>query len=86
MRNRYPGRVTPYVLDDSASPALKTMARQFGFAYATRPDRGWFEKAGNLRFGFQISEGEYILLLDADLYRAPTCSTKRCHTWTRFPR
>ena len=42
------------------------MARQFGFAYATRPDRGWYKKAGNLRYGFQISEGEFILLLDAD--------------------
>ena len=71
MRNHYPGRVTPYVLDDSASPALKAMARQYGFAYATRPDRGWFKKAGNLRFGFQISDGEYILLLDADFAPRP---------------
>ncbi|MGI8450821.1 MAG: glycosyltransferase family 2 protein [Streptosporangiaceae bacterium] len=71
LRNRYPGRVTPYVLDDSASPALKAMARHYGFAYATRPDRGWFKKAGNLRFGFQISDGEYILLLDADFAPRP---------------
>ena len=71
MRDHYPGQVTPYVLDDSASPVLKAMARQFGFAYATRPDRGWFKKAGNLRFGFQISEGEYILLLDADFAARP---------------
>ena len=86
MRNHYPGRVTPYVLDDSASPALKAMARKFGFAYATRPDRGWFKKAGNLRFGFQISEGEYILLLDADFAPARMCSMKPCPTWTPFPR
>ena len=42
------------------------MARRFGFAYATRPDRGWFKKSGNLRYGFTISDGDYILLLDAD--------------------
>ncbi len=66
LRNRYPGQVTPYVLDDSANPELKAMARRFGFAYATRPDRGWFKKSGNLRYGFTISNGDYILLLDAD--------------------
>ncbi len=62
----YRGRVTPYVLDDSGSPKLKEMARSFGFAYATRPDRGWYKKSGNLLYGFEISESEFILLLDAD--------------------
>lgn len=66
MRRFYRGTVTPYVLDDSASPELKEMARDFGFAYATRPNRGWYKKSGNLLFGFQISQGDYILLLDAD--------------------
>jgi cellulose synthase (UDP-forming) len=66
VRRNYPGTVTPYVLDDSASPDLKAMAREFDFAYATRPNRGWFKKSGNLWFGFQISDGDYILLLDAD--------------------
>ena len=66
MSEHYPGVVTPYVLDDSHSPELKQMAREFGFAYATRPNRGWFKKSGNLYFGFQVSYGDYILLLDAD--------------------
>ncbi len=66
MSEHYPGIVTPYVLDDSHSPELKQMAREFGFAYATRPNRGWFKKSGNLWFGFQVSYGDYILLLDAD--------------------
>jgi cellulose synthase (UDP-forming) len=66
MSEHYPGVVTPYVLDDSHSPDLKQMAREFGFAYATRPNRGWFKKSGNLWFGFQVSYGDYILLLDAD--------------------
>jgi cellulose synthase (UDP-forming) len=66
LRRRYRGQVTPYVLDDSASPDIKAMARRFGFAYATRPNRGWFKKSGNLHYGFGISENEYILLLDAD--------------------
>ena len=66
LRERYRGPVTPYVLDDSASPDIKAMARRFGFAYATRPNRGWFKKSGNLLYGFGISDGDYILLLDAD--------------------
>jgi cellulose synthase (UDP-forming) len=66
MSEYYKGTVTAYVLDDSASPQLKAMARDFGFAYATRPKRGWFKKSGNLLWGFEVSRGDYILLLDAD--------------------
>ncbi len=66
MRRHYKGQVTPYVLDDSSSPEIKYMARKFDFVYATRPNRGWFKKSGNLWFGFQVSDGDYILLLDAD--------------------
>lgn len=66
LRASYGGKLTPYVLDDSARPEVKRMAREFGFAYATRPDRGWFKKSGNLKYGFEISDGEFIVLLDAD--------------------
>ncbi|MEY9870974.1 cellulose synthase (UDP-forming) [Streptacidiphilus sp. MAP12-33] len=66
LRDRYPGVVTPYVLDDSASSELAAMAVDFGFVYGTRYDRGWFKKAGNLHFGFENSDGQYILILDAD--------------------
>jgi cellulose synthase (UDP-forming) len=66
VSEHYQGTVTPYVLDDSHSPELKEMAREFGFAYATRPNRGWFKKSGNLWFGYQVSYGDFILLLDAD--------------------
>ena len=66
LSRSYKGQVTTYVLDDSASPELKAMARKFGFAYATRPNRGWLKKSGNLLHGYQISQGDFILLLDAD--------------------
>jgi cellulose synthase (UDP-forming) len=66
LSRSYQGEITTYVLDDSASPELKAMAREFGFAYATRPDRGWLKKSGNLLYGYQISRGDFILLLDAD--------------------
>ena len=66
MSEYYQGTVTAYVLDDSASPELRAMARDFGFAYATRPKRGWFKKSGNLLWGFEVSNGDFVLLLDAD--------------------
>ncbi|WP_133917607.1 glycosyltransferase family 2 protein [Streptomyces sp. NBC_00582] len=66
LADRYPGRATAYVLDDSASPELAAMAEEFGFEYGSRPNRGWFKKAGNLHYGLGISDEEYILILDAD--------------------
>jgi cellulose synthase (UDP-forming) len=66
LRMSYRGKVTPYVLDDSASPELQRMAREFDFAYAVRPNRGWLKKSGNLLFGYQVSDGDFVLLLDAD--------------------
>ncbi|WP_344449332.1 glycosyltransferase family 2 protein, partial [Actinocorallia aurantiaca] len=62
----YPGKVVPYVLDDGASPELAAMAADFGFRYGSRPNQGWYKKAGNLQFGFHSSDGDFILLLDAD--------------------
>jgi Glycosyl transferase family group 2 len=66
LRAVYNGKLTPYVLDDGARPEVKRLARQFGFAYAVRPNRGWYKKSGNLKYGFGISSGDFILLLDAD--------------------
>jgi cellulose synthase (UDP-forming) len=62
----YPGVATPYVLDDGADPAARELAASFGFVYGTRDNRGWFKKAGNLHYGFDISDGDFILILDAD--------------------
>ncbi|MGW2282446.1 glycosyltransferase family 2 protein [Streptomyces sp. NPDC001770] len=66
MAEAYPGKVVPLVLDDSDSEEVAAMAEDFGFRYLVRPDRGWYKKAGNLRYGFARSDGEFILILDAD--------------------
>ncbi|HLK42314.1 MAG TPA: cellulose synthase catalytic subunit, partial [Thermoleophilia bacterium] len=71
MAERYPGTVTAFVLDDSNSTELRRMAREFGFVYAGRPNRGWYKKAGNLLYGYRISHGDFILLLDADFAPRP---------------
>ncbi|GAB4147425.1 MAG: hypothetical protein OHK0017_09140 [Patescibacteria group bacterium] len=55
-----------YVLDDGTNSRIKSMADQYGFNYLHRPNRGEFKKAGNLRFGYDNSEGELVLILDAD--------------------
>jgi len=66
LARAYPGTATVYVLDDSADTRLRDMAADFGFTYLVRPNRGWMKKAGNLRYGFACSSGEFILILDAD--------------------
>ena len=63
---RYRGAMNVYVLDDSNSKELQRIARSFGFNYAGRPNRGWYKKAGNLLYGYRISHGDFVLLLDAD--------------------
>jgi len=66
MVRDYPGRMVVYVLDDGASEAAAALAGNHGFCYLVRPDRGWMRKAGNLRHGFAHSDGEFIVILDAD--------------------
>ncbi len=60
------GPLTVYVLDDSGRPEVARMARERGFRYLSRPDRGHLKKAGNLRYGHARSDGEFIVILDAD--------------------
>ncbi len=38
-----------------------------------RPDRGHLKKAGNLRYGFDQSDAEFSLILDADFVPRPDC-------------
>ncbi|MBW6436327.1 glycosyltransferase [Actinoplanes hulinensis] len=66
MADHYPGRVCVYVLDDSASSERQEMALDFGFVYQRRPNRGWFKKAGNMRYAYHRTLGDMVLVLDAD--------------------
>jgi cellulose synthase (UDP-forming) len=62
----YPGPAVGYVLDDGDDADAQQVARSFGFTHIVRPDRGWMKKAGNLRYAFGQTSGEFILILDAD--------------------
>ncbi len=62
----YPGVARAHVLDDGDEPAAALLADSFGFNYMVRPNRGWYRKAGNLRYAFEHTSGEFFLILDAD--------------------
>lgn len=59
-------RISIYVLDDKGGGEVKCLAQKYGFKYFSRPNKGEFKKAGNLKYGYGKSRGEYILILDAD--------------------
>lgn len=62
---------TVYVLDDKADSNVESMAREFGFTYISRPNRGEYKKSGNIQYGLEHSTGEYIFILDADFRPIP---------------
>jgi cellulose synthase (UDP-forming) len=67
----YQGDGIAYVLDDKADPGARELAREFGFEYRTREDRGWMKKAGNLRYAFERTRAEFFVILDADFVPRP---------------
>src|SRR5215213_1960119 len=67
----WPGPLTVYVLDDSARDVVRELAERHGFVYRSRPNRGHLKKAGNLRYGFQHSRGDFIAIFDADFVPRP---------------
>jgi cellulose synthase (UDP-forming) len=62
----YPGDAIAYVLDDKDDRGARGLAREFGFAYRVRENRGWMKKAGNLRYAFERTRGEFFVIFDAD--------------------
>jgi cellulose synthase (UDP-forming) len=71
--------VEVYVLDDYDSPSVAAMAQSLGFHYYSRVAAGLPRqdaKSGNLNFGLGLSQGELILVLDADQVPAPDILTR----------
>ena len=65
------GLKTVYVLDDSAREKVRDLADQYNFRYIVRPKPGEMKKAGNLLHAFDISDGEFIVVIDADFAVRP---------------
>jgi cellulose synthase (UDP-forming) len=65
---RYPHRT--WILDDGARPEMREAAEALGVGYLTRSDdwadRPRHAKAGNLNNALFATEGEFLLILDAD--------------------
>ena len=60
-----------YVLDDKGDAELETIAKEYGFEYMSRPNKGVMKKAGNLKYGFERTTGEYVIVFDADFAPLP---------------
>ncbi len=73
--------VRVYVLDDKGSDEVKRYAEIWGATYMHRPNRGWMKKAGNLHHAYGQSDGDYIVVLDADFAVRPDFLT---HTLPYF--
>lgn len=73
VRIRYPHRT--HILDDGDQPEMRAMAEQLGVGYITRGP-GWagrplHAKAGNLNNALMQTDGEFMLILDADQVPRP---------------
>ena len=62
-----------YVLDDSKSNCEKhkILAEHFGFTYFERPNKGEMKKAGNLKYAYERTNGEFVVIFDADFSPHP---------------
>ena len=69
LRSAWPVKV--YVLDDGGDKDVEALARNHSFDYICRPNRGEHKKAGNIRYGFTKSRGDFICIFDADFCPRP---------------
>ncbi|KAK0630911.1 nucleotide-diphospho-sugar transferase [Bombardia bombarda] len=60
-----------YVLDDGNQGAVRALAESYGFNYMVRDDRPRLRKAGNLRWAFTRTDGDYFTIFDADFCPRP---------------
>jgi cellulose synthase (UDP-forming) len=56
---------TTWLLDDGARPEIAALAQEWGARYMTRPDKT-HAKAGNINHALPLTDGELVLVLDAD--------------------
>ena len=65
------GKLKVYVLDDGGMDEVKQLATSFGFNYILRDDRPRLKKAGNLRWAFARTDGDFFTIFDADFCPRP---------------
>lgn len=55
-----------YMLDDVGSIEHQKLAQKYDCIYLSRPNKGEYKKSGNLEFGYNHAQGEFVFILDAD--------------------
>jgi cellulose synthase (UDP-forming) len=65
-------KLTVYVLDDQGSKELKEICAEYKYKYLSRRNKGEYKKSGNLQYGYDHSEGEFVLVLDVDFVPDPS--------------
>ncbi len=73
MQMTYPGPLDykVHVLDDGRRPEMKEVCEQEGANYITRQSNIGY-KAGNLRNGLEHTDGDFLIICDADTRVFPT--------------
>jgi cellulose synthase/poly-beta-1,6-N-acetylglucosamine synthase-like glycosyltransferase len=67
----YPGHAQAFVLDDGPSDEAAEVAPTFGFIYVRRPNLREHKKAGNLNYTFERTNGDHVVIFDADFRPRP---------------
>ncbi|WP_129338035.1 glycosyltransferase family 2 protein [Cellulomonas endophytica] len=70
LRLDWDGSLLVHLLDDAARPEVERLAVALGARYLARPGSA-FKKAGNLQHALERTEGEHVLILDADFVPRP---------------
>ncbi|KAF9486074.1 nucleotide-diphospho-sugar transferase [Pholiota conissans] len=55
-----------YVLDDGGLDTVRALAERYGFTYFSRDNKPHLKKAGNLRWAFARTQGDFFAIFDAD--------------------
>jgi cellulose synthase/poly-beta-1,6-N-acetylglucosamine synthase-like glycosyltransferase len=58
-------------MDNGDKAEVKGLAERYGFIYSVRTDRPRLRKAGNLRWRFTHTDGEFFVIYDADFCPRP---------------
>ncbi len=60
------GDLYVHVLDDKGDKEVMNLANKYNFRYIHRPKPGELKKAGNIRYAFSVTKGDYFVIFDAD--------------------
>ncbi|KAG8531810.1 uncharacterized protein KY384_003446 [Bacidia gigantensis] len=69
---QYPAdKLKVWVLDDGAQTSIQDLAARYGFEYICRDDRPHLKKAGNMRWAYARTTGDFFTVFDADFCPRP---------------